>query len=69
MLFDKIKIGRMTLENRFVMAPMETNFARDDGSASQRHVDHYARRARGGPRDWLWLGALQWTRITSTATR
>ncbi len=49
MLFDKALIANITLENRFVMPPLETNFANEDGSVSQRTIDHYARRAQGGP--------------------
>ena len=49
MLFDRTRIGNMVLENRLVMPPLETNFANDDGSVSQRTLDHYERRARGGP--------------------
>ncbi len=49
MLFDRIQIGRMGLENRVVMPPLETCFANDDGSVSQRILDHYERRAGGGP--------------------
>ena len=49
MLFDGIRIGKMVLENRLVMPPLETNLANDDGSVSQRTLDHYERRARGGP--------------------
>lgn len=49
MLFNKTRIGKMVLENRLVMPPLETNFANDDGSVSQRTLDYYERRARGGP--------------------
>jgi 2,4-dienoyl-CoA reductase-like NADH-dependent reductase (Old Yellow Enzyme family)/thioredoxin reductase len=49
MLFDRTHIGEMVMENRLVMPPLETNFASDDGFVSQRTLDHYERRARGGP--------------------
>lgn len=49
MLFDKIRIANLTLENRIVMPPLETNYANEDGSVSQRTIDHYTRRAQGGP--------------------
>lgn len=49
MLFDKIQIGRLVLENRLVMPPLETNFANEDGSVSQRTIDHYTRRAQSMP--------------------
>lgn len=49
MLFDKIHIGNLVLENRIVMPPLETHIANEDGSVSQRNIDYYARRAQGGP--------------------
>jgi 2,4-dienoyl-CoA reductase-like NADH-dependent reductase (Old Yellow Enzyme family) len=49
MLFDKALIAILTLEDRLVMPPLETNFANEDGSVSQRTINHYARRAQGGP--------------------
>ncbi len=49
MLFDEARIGNLVMENRLVMPPLETNFANEDGSVSQRTIDHYARRAQGGP--------------------
>ena len=49
MLFDKTRIGKMEMENRLVLPPLETNLAEDDGSVSQRTLDYYERRARGGP--------------------
>ena len=49
MLFDEIQIGNLVLENRLVMPPLETNFANEDGSVSQRTIDYYARRAQSGP--------------------
>ena len=49
MLFDKTHIANLALENRLVMPPLETNLANEDGSVSQRTIDYYARRARGGP--------------------
>ena len=49
MLFDKACIGNLTLDNRLVMPPLETNFANEDGSVSQRSIDYYERRAQGGP--------------------
>ena len=49
MLFDKANIANLTLENRIVMPPLETNFGHEDGSVSQRTIDHYIRRARGRP--------------------
>ncbi|MDR1900046.1 MAG: NAD(P)/FAD-dependent oxidoreductase [Treponema sp.] len=48
LLFKPIQIGTMTVPNRFVMPPMGTNLANKDGSVSQRFIDYYAERARGG---------------------
>jgi 2,4-dienoyl-CoA reductase-like NADH-dependent reductase (Old Yellow Enzyme family)/thioredoxin reductase len=47
-LFRPGSIGRMTLTNRLVMAPMVTQFATDTGAVSQVHRDYLAERARGG---------------------
>ena len=49
MLFEKARISNMVLDNRLVMPPLETNLANEDGSVSQRLINHYARIARGGP--------------------
>ena len=47
-LFSPAKIGQMTLKNRVVMAPMVTLLASDTGAVTQRMLDYYAERARGG---------------------
>ncbi|MDY6833509.1 MAG: FAD-dependent oxidoreductase [Chloroflexota bacterium] len=47
-LFEPIKIGTMELKNRLMMAPMGTGYAGDNGEVSQRMIDYYAERARGG---------------------
>jgi 2-enoate reductase len=41
-------MGKLEIRNRIVMAPMVTIFADRDGAFSQRQVDYYAARARGG---------------------
>ena len=41
-------IGSMTLKNRFVMAPMGSNFAEENGTAGERLRDYYIERAKGG---------------------
>lgn len=48
MLFERIKIGSVELRNRFVMAPMATHLATEDGAVSKRQIDYYAERAKGG---------------------
>jgi 2,4-dienoyl-CoA reductase-like NADH-dependent reductase (Old Yellow Enzyme family) len=43
-----LQMGRLTLRNRFVSAPMERNYCEFDGTMTDRYVDYLARRARGG---------------------
>jgi 2,4-dienoyl-CoA reductase-like NADH-dependent reductase (Old Yellow Enzyme family)/thioredoxin reductase len=51
-LFQTIEIGRgrrrLRLKNRFVMPPMVTCMANTLGEVTQRMVDYYSERARGG---------------------
>ena len=47
-LFSPIRIGSMELKNRMAMAPMATDFANPDGTISERMIDYYEARARGG---------------------
>ncbi|MFC1592791.1 FAD-dependent oxidoreductase [Candidatus Omnitrophota bacterium] len=48
-LFEPGRIGRLSLRNRIVMAPMGTGgLAEPDGRFSRREVDYYATRAKGG---------------------
>jgi 2,4-dienoyl-CoA reductase-like NADH-dependent reductase (Old Yellow Enzyme family) len=47
-LFSPLDVGRMTVKNRIVMAPMERNYANADGTVSERTKAHYEARARGG---------------------
>jgi 2,4-dienoyl-CoA reductase-like NADH-dependent reductase (Old Yellow Enzyme family)/thioredoxin reductase len=47
-LFKPVKIGEMELRNRLVMPPMNTNFATEDGSVTERTIEYYKERARGG---------------------
>lgn len=42
------QIGRMTVKNRVIMAPMATNFADHSGGVSDQMIDYYCERARGG---------------------
>ena len=46
-LFEPGTIGKMELKNRIVMAPMGT-FSADNGHISQKAIDYYLARARGG---------------------
>ena len=47
-LFSPIKIGSMELKNRIVMPPMTTVLGGADGEVTDRFIDFYAARARGG---------------------
>jgi len=47
-LFQPGEIGRMRLRNRIVMAPIGTNLADVNGAVTQRLIDWYVERARGG---------------------
>ncbi|MDP6073228.1 MAG: FAD-dependent oxidoreductase [SAR202 cluster bacterium] len=47
-LFSPASIGRMTVRNRTVMAPIVTQFATDTGAASSVHVAYLGERAKGG---------------------
>jgi len=47
-IFEPTRIGRMQLKNRIVMPPMGTNYAEAGGAVSQRMLDYYEARARGG---------------------
>jgi len=47
-LFSPIEIAGMQVRNRIVMSPMGTLWSGDDGGPSQRQIDYYEARARGG---------------------
>ncbi len=47
-IFEPTRIGQIHLKNRIVMPPMGTNYAEKGGSISQRTLDYYEARARGG---------------------
>ena len=42
------RLGGLTLKNKMVLPPMGTNYANPDASMSQRFIDYYTARARGG---------------------
>lgn len=48
MMFSPVRIGTVTVPNRFVVPPMGNNFANTDGTLSDRSVAYYGARARGG---------------------
>jgi NADPH2 dehydrogenase len=45
-LFDPITINGLTLKNRIVMPPMAIHLANDTGEVVEKHIHHYAARAR-----------------------
>ena len=47
-LFSPIKVGSLELNNRFVIPPMATNLAKEDGTISQALIDYWVTRAKGG---------------------
>jgi len=47
-LFSPIRIGAMELRNRIVMSPMENSFGTVDGKPTQRSIDYFEARAKGG---------------------
>ena len=47
-LFAPIRIGSVQLKNRLIMSPMALNYSGVGGNVTQRQVDYYAARARGG---------------------
>ena len=48
-LFSPIKIGSITIKNRFAMAPMgPLGLADANGGWDQRGIDYYVERAKGG---------------------
>ncbi len=48
LLFSPFNIKDLELRNRIVMPPMTTNFAAEDGAVTDKMVDYYAARAKGG---------------------
>lgn len=47
-LFEKGRIGNLTLKNRIVMPPMGTNLASADGEITDNIIRYYEERAKGG---------------------
>jgi len=64
-LFEPIHIGKLEIKNRIVFPPVGTRFADVNGEATQRHVDHYAARARGG----AGLLIVPWVRVEDKMER
>jgi len=47
-LFEPIYINKMKLKNRIVMPPMHTRFASESGETTDRVIEFYVERAKGG---------------------
>ena len=47
-LFESANIEKQKLRNRLVMLPMGTAYATPSGEVTQRTIDHYVERAKGG---------------------
>lgn len=47
-LFQHGTIGNVTIKNRIVMSPVGTTFWGNTGEVTERVIDHYAARAKGG---------------------
>ena len=47
-LFEPIRIGGLELKNRIVMPALCSKFGTEFGAVSQRLIDFYVERARGG---------------------
>jgi 2-enoate reductase len=47
-LFEPGRIGKLEIRNRIAMAPMNTIYEDSDGRVTQRMIDYFAARAKGG---------------------
>ena len=47
-MFEPGRMGRLELKNRIVFPPMITRYMDEKGGISDRLIDYYAERARGG---------------------
>ncbi len=47
-LFEPIRIGRMELKNRIVFPPLVTLMTTEEGVITERQIDYYVERAKGG---------------------
>lgn len=47
-LLGPLRIGSIELAHRMVLSPMEVDYNEPGGAPTQRTIDHYAERARGG---------------------
>jgi 2,4-dienoyl-CoA reductase-like NADH-dependent reductase (Old Yellow Enzyme family)/thioredoxin reductase len=47
-MFESAFLGPLKVKNRLIMAPMGTRLASEIGGVTQRQIDYYAERAKGG---------------------
>ena len=47
-VFSELKIGNVTIPNRFVVPAMVTNYCTVDGMITDRYIDYMAEKAKGG---------------------
>jgi 2,4-dienoyl-CoA reductase-like NADH-dependent reductase (Old Yellow Enzyme family) len=47
LLSSPVRIGRVTIKNRIVMPPMNTNFSNENGAVTPQMTEYFARRAKG----------------------
>lgn len=47
-LFESGKIGTMAVKNRMIVPPMLTEYADEDGSLTDRYINYYEEKAKGG---------------------
>lgn len=47
-LFKPMKIGALEIRNRLVVPPMVTNYCNRDGTITERYINYYEERAKGG---------------------
>ena len=47
-VFQPCKIGSLTIKNRLAMSQMTMNYATEDGLVTDKLIDHYGARAKGG---------------------
>ena len=47
-IFEPLTVKRTTIRNRIAMTPMGTNYGEANGEMSNRHMNYYSLRAKGG---------------------
>lgn len=47
-VFEPMKIGKLTIKNRMIVAPMGTDLPNPEGFVSSQAIDYYEARAKGG---------------------